>query len=348
METGMKYIFLNIKNFAVKNRLFFILFVICQITSFTVLFFSFGAFQNFKIVKNRGLEQSSFEIAFGNITEEGTYDDGSVYCIGDGSVDNGSVKKLIGALDESTCRHLKLIFYSANTDDTNLEIADSYENLNVAFRLKYSESDKNFVRYGNSSVKAGKPLTVSEYMDGSNKITLPCDYDESYLGENVTIAGENYIVSGINYLDDNTEMSYYSSPDGLDGIENISFDFKNVASLEDYNNISAACKEVFGDYAHLPKIDTVSDKLPFYNSIMAVSVMLALLSAVTLMILYKLYPAKTQQNNCDFAASRLFKIKGSENMPCGNFHYIRSMRRRGICFVFRRVNSRPVTISDIH
>ena len=48
----MKYIYKNIKS----------LFIICQITSFIVLLFSFGAFQNFKIIKNQTIEQTSFEI----------------------------------------------------------------------------------------------------------------------------------------------------------------------------------------------------------------------------------------------------------------------------------------------
>lgn len=282
----MNYIIKNIKNFFQTNRLFFILFMICQITSFIVLMFSFGAFQNFKLMKKQGNKQTSFQICFGKVIDEGEYEDGTVYCLGDGSVDNGSVKKFLGALNENTCKNLKLIFYYLNTADIDKSLSESGDTLGIAFRMKYSESDRAFVRYGNSSVSIGEILTDKDFSD-SRKITLPSGYSENYIGQTVAIAGENYTVSGINYIDDFVEMPYTNSPDGLQGIENISIMFKNIATQKDYDDITSACRYAFGDYAHLPKIETVSDKLPFYNSIMAVSVMLALISAVTLMMLYK-------------------------------------------------------------
>ena len=44
----MKYVFINLKNFAVKNVLIFILFIVCAVTDVLIILFSHGAFQNFK------------------------------------------------------------------------------------------------------------------------------------------------------------------------------------------------------------------------------------------------------------------------------------------------------------
>lgn len=284
----MKYIYKNIKSFVQNNILFFCLFIICQITSFIVLLFSFGAFQNFKIIKNQTIEQTSFEICFGNLIEQFRYDDGSIHCTGDGSVDNGSVKKLLDLLDEKTLEELELIEYFPYFNNTDLKFAEEYDHLPVAFRLKYLKDEKTLAPYGSSSVSSGVPLTYEEFMQGSNKITLPCDYSQEYLGADVIIADKHYVVCGIETMDDFIGMSYFNSPNDIDGIENISFYFNDLATKSAYNDIADACKEVYGDYAYIPKIETVSsDKLPFYNSIMAVSVLLALLSAVTLMLLYK-------------------------------------------------------------
>ncbi len=283
----MKYIFINIKNFAQKNSLFFCLFIFCQITSFIILLFSFGAFQNSKIVKSQKFEQSSFDICFGNLTETFYYDDGEVNCRGDGSVDNGSVKRLLSMLDEKTLENLMRVNYFSYTDDTDLDFAEGYDYVGIAFRLKYSKDNKTFMQYGTNPVSCGVPLTDEEFVKGSNKITLPCDYNEVYLGTDVTIAGKEYVVCGVEYIDDFISMSYRDSPDDIGGIEYIGFRFNDLATQSAYDDIVDACKEVYGDYAYVPEIETVSDKLPFYNSIMAVSVMLALLSAVTLMLLYK-------------------------------------------------------------
>lgn len=271
----MKYIYKNIKSFVQNNILFFCLFIICQITSFIVLLFSFGAFQNCKIIKNQTIEQTSFEICFGNLIEQFRYDDGSICCTGDGSVDNGSVKKLLDLLDEKTLEELELIVYFPYFNNTNLKFAEGYDHISVAFRLKYLKDEKTLAPYGSSSVSSGVPLTYEEFMQGSNKITLPCDYSQEYLGADVIIADKHYVVCGIETMDDFIGMSYFNSPNDIDGIENISFYFNDLATKSAY-------------YAYIPKIETVSsDKLPFYNSIMAVSVLLALLSAVTLMLLYK-------------------------------------------------------------
>ena len=271
----MKYIYKNIKSFVQNNILFFCLFIICQITSFIVLLFSFGAFQNFKIIKNQTIEQTSFEICFGNLIEQFRYDDGSICCTGDGSVDNGSVKKLLDLLDEKTLEELELIVYFPYFNNTNLKFAEGYDHISVAFRLKYLKDEKTLAPYGSSSVSSGVPLTYEEFMQGSNKITLPCEYSQEYLGADVIIADKHYVVCGIETMDDFIGMSYFNSPNDIDGIENISFYFNDLATKSAY-------------YAYIPKIETVSsDKLPFYNSIMAVSVLLALLSAVTLMLLYK-------------------------------------------------------------
>ena len=239
------------------------------------MLFSFGAFQNFKIIKNQTIEQTSFEICFGNLIEQFRYDDGSICCTGDGSVDNGSVKKLLDLLDEKTLEELELIVYFPYFNNTNLKFAEGYDHISVAFRLKYLKDEKTLAPYGSSSVSSGVPLTYEEFMQGSNKITLPCDYSQEYLGADVIIADKHYVVCGIETMDDFIGMSYFNSPNDIDGIENISFYFNDLATKSAY-------------YAYIPKIETVSsDKLPFYNSIMAVSVLLALLSAVTLMLLYK-------------------------------------------------------------
>lgn len=61
----------------------------------------------------------------------------------------------------------------------------------------------------------------------------------------------------------------------------------NVISQKAYNDIETSLKEVFGDYAFIPKVDTINTKLPFYNSIMLISVILTCLAAITLSLLFR-------------------------------------------------------------
>lgn len=55
------------------------------------------------------------------------------------------------------------------------------------------------------------------------------------------------------YIDDFISMSYRDSPDDIGGIEYIGFRFNDLATQSAYNDIVDACKEVYGDYAYVPK-----------------------------------------------------------------------------------------------
>lgn len=90
--------------------------------------------------------------------------------------------------------------YFSYTDDTDLDFAEGYDYVGIAFRLKYSKDNKTFMQYGTNSVSCGVPLTDEEFVKGSNKITLPCDYNEVYLGTDVTIAVRNMLSAGWSIL----------------------------------------------------------------------------------------------------------------------------------------------------
>lgn len=286
----MKYVFVNLRNFAKNNKLFFVLFVACQIISFIVLLFSFGAYQNSEILKNQKIKNTEFIMCFGNLVEEiRDKDSGEVHCVGDGAVDQNSVKRFLELLDKNTLESIKIIFYEAYDEDLYLDTYNDAENkgFEILFRMKYSKENDCFEQAGMPSVSSGATLSNKEYVEGSSNITLPMNCLESSLGKQVTIKGKTYTATGIDFIDEGITMSYYNTPDELDGIEYIDFIFNDLATKSAYDDIVKCSREVFGDYAYIPKVETVSDDPPFYNSLMILSILLAILSAVTIMLLYK-------------------------------------------------------------
>ena len=68
----MKYVFINLKNFAVKNVLIFILFIVCAVTDVLIILFSHGAFQNFKASKDFEKQKKyvfNYTFSFGDIID---------------------------------------------------------------------------------------------------------------------------------------------------------------------------------------------------------------------------------------------------------------------------------------
>ena len=93
----------------------------------------------------------------------------------------------------------------------------------------------------------------------------------SILDRRCLLTENSYNIIGVDSVDDFAVIPYINSPDSLGNISNIYFMTNNIISQTAYNDTKTSLKEVFGDYAFIPKVDTINTKLPFYNSIMLIS-----------------------------------------------------------------------------
>lgn len=286
----MKYTIKNLKCFAKENTMIFILFILCEFAAAFILFLSFGTYQNFKLVKNNDIHKSDITIGFGNIIEETTFED-EAYCEGDGSVENIDVKKFLSLLSDDTLNEIDSVMYIASAYDYTGNENFGGEPLGICFRLEYSQKEKRFVpfdtAFNNSPVLYGKGMSLKDYNNGVKNIVLPGYYTEEFVGQEMLINEESYKIIGVDSIDDFAVIPYENSPNFLSDISNIFFMTNNVISQKAYNDIETSLKEVFGDYAFIPKVDTINTKLPFYNSIMLISVILTCLAAITLSLLFR-------------------------------------------------------------
>ena len=310
----MIYTFKNIKAFAANDRLLFILYVICQMTVIHVILLSYGTVQNFKIVKDEGNKPLAFEIAFGNNVEEYySKETNDFQCIGDESVDNKSVKKFLSSIDENTLDSVKEIFYTASCQDAvinndNDDIIDA----EVVFYLEYTKDDNQFYpyfeAYENTPV-IGTIMSESEYATGIKQAVLPMGYPETEIGNTLDLNGIEYEIIGIQLNDYSVIIPFNGAPDDLNEIYSISFTFDSSISNEDYESIKNAAIEVYGDKAYVPAINTLSDNMPFYNSIVVVSLLLAVIASITLMILYRYIIEKRRRSLAIYRLNGCTKVQ---------------------------------------
>lgn len=285
----MNYIIRNIRQFATKNTLIFVLFIVCEFAAAFILFLSFGTYQNFKLLKTNDLHKSDISIGFGNVVNK-TVNGDDVFYDCDGAVKNDEVKKFLSLLSADTLKEIEGIIYIASTNDyTHFE--NNNEPLSICFRLEYSQEDKRFVPYktafNNSPSLYGEYISLEDYNNGTKAVVLPMNFPSEAVGKKIKINNCDYRVIGIDAVDEYATIPYINSPGSLDNIFQICFITNNIISQKSYNNIADSLNKVFGDYAFIPKVDTIDTKLPFYNSIMLISVVLTCLAAVTLALLFK-------------------------------------------------------------
>ncbi len=316
----MIYLIKNLKSFAVNNTSMFALFLFCQITVVIVLLFSYGTIQNFELVKKENGKPFSFEVTFGE-DAEWHYDKEyrEIYNISESlePVDNKSVKEFLNAIDEKTLSKISELFYFAEDVDAYIIEGNEVSNelikeASVGFWLTYSKKDKQFhpydVAFGNTPA-IGKVISEEDFVKGRNQALLPEGYIESETGKTVVINGIEYEITGIQLNDDSILIPYIGSPNDLDGIYSIHLDFSSAISDDDYESIKNAAVSVYGGKALLPDIETISSDLPFYDSIIAVAFFLALIAAVTLMILYRYILEKRKRTIAIFRLNGCTKQK---------------------------------------
>ena len=130
-------------------------------------------------------------------------------------------------------------------------------------------------------------ISQNDFKKGTMQVVLPYGFTSDCINQEVNIENQTYKVVGIDAIDETITIPFINSPDSLDNITEISFCTKNVMSTKTYQNIRAACNNIFGNFAFIPEIDTVNDDLPFYNSLMLLSILLTILSSITLTLLFR-------------------------------------------------------------
>ena len=188
----MYYTYKNIKQFASTNKIIFILFILCEFIAVVIMFFSYGTYQNFKILKNQEIHKYDINISFGNIIDKSIDEEYIIYeC--DGSIDNSAAKKFLSHISKDTFEEIEGIFYTAKSEPvSNL----NNEPLEICFRLQYSPKEKKLVpfdtSFNNSTSMYGKTFSYEDYNNGVKKIILPSYYSPEYIGKNIIINGESY------------------------------------------------------------------------------------------------------------------------------------------------------------
>jgi len=133
----MKYVFINLKNFAVKNVLIFILFIVCAVTDVLIILFSHGAFQNFKASKDFEKQKKyvfNYTFSFGDIIDTQEDSDGRILSyFGTDSITPVQLREVLDKLDDNSKASMPGMYFSLMFDQDELKIDECFDVVRYAF-----------------------------------------------------------------------------------------------------------------------------------------------------------------------------------------------------------------------
>lgn len=304
----MSYILKNIKQFSTKSTMIFVLFVVCEISAVLIILFSYGTFNHFqteKDIESKMIDQQHFSISFGNIVDTIKDESGNtLYYNGDGVITVAQFRQVLDKLDDKTKSRLPGFYFIINNEDkgflnylNNDEVVVQTNDEDISdllpfieFRLEFNENLNDYSLYeeylNNFYMIKGRFFTYEEYASDKNLIVLPIEGKEELLGETIDFLGKKYTVIG--FSGDTGSQVPFKTVGGDNTIKYISILDDNVIMIQDYYKLREAFVSVMGDQVLFPPVNAVDfSEIKFFNSIIYISVALAVVSAINLAILFR-------------------------------------------------------------
>lgn len=191
----------------------------------------------------------------------------------------------------------KINRYNSGNDD---EPIDGYFMPDVTVRIEYHKDTKEYGLYGeyakNRIVLAGRGLTDDDYRKGQDIMTVDEKYSGLFesgdnseaVGREFELFGKTYKIVGVTGNELGYEVPFDTIPDSAD-YRSFSITINDgMITTPVYDELCDALRSVYGDKVVIPEIKTadVTD-VNFYTTLMWVSVLIAVISAINIAILFR-------------------------------------------------------------
>lgn len=287
----MHYIFKNLKEFMIHEKVIFFIMVLCILSSSIVLNFCYGLYQNYHVRKT----EATYELT--EIKPE----------ISEGYVlTKGQIQTYLKALRAESLSNTLVIHVSAELDEYD---SDDYGTFHMRFNYydhvyQISETTKEAYEK-NGMLLSGRYLTNEEEASGAyvalvandgsgwNIPTLNIQKSENTIelfGNTYEVVGEYDGGSGCPIV------PFLTVPDSLE-VNGFSISFQSNITRSVYEELVHTADAVLPGMLSFPDLQFPdTDSIYLYNNIMAISILIALLSGINLAILYLFMLKKRNKN----------------------------------------------------
>lgn len=296
----MKYIFKNIKLFYTEEKFLFGLTFLTIFVSVLMVHFSYGLYQSYMLEKELvSVDQTYLSVQMNYELEKYNQDDET----GGYRLKSNKTKqyitlaqfyRLVKELSKSFQEDLVSVDLRAEVDNYPLEFGFNIED-NKIVRSDYVMSNMK----KNGILTEGRYFTKKEYDDGMDSAII---FDQKWnagntpFTDNMKIDDDHILLNGKKYKIIGKQSIYADLPmipitslkEDTIIFDFISFEFGHGVNSEEYNELKQAVEENFGELASLETLNLPdNDKVYLYNTIIIVSVFIALISGINFAILYR-------------------------------------------------------------
>ena len=295
----MKYVLKNIKSFIKTEKMIFILVLICIVVSSFIINFSYGLYQNYHVIKEEEeSELYEIEIPFKNDLN-GNY------------ADKKTLKEVLLSFSDLLNDSIDLYYVPIYCDD----IPEEYGRVVTRFDIRNSKIvpceilKENMLTFG--TLISGDYFTEEQESNGENVAIVLNDLTSTdsitrqlmINDDEISFQGKNYKIIG--FQDLSILMIPFDSLDNNTPVESLLLNFVKPLTRSQYDEIKEKISMSFGDLAEIPELDIPeSENYYLYNTIILISVLIAVLAAINFTVLYKYILSKRTK------ALSIFRICG--------------------------------------
>jgi hypothetical protein len=162
----------------------------------------------------------------------------------------------------------------------------------ITFRLEYHADSGEYGLYDeylkNQTIDRGRMITEEEEESGAQVAVFP-ESGGDFVGKTVNILGKDYTVIGTegDGLINEILVPFNSVSDDLT-FGFIDIMVSDALTTPVYEELRCCFEAVYGDRVEFPQLETVDvTEVRYYNSVMAIAVIIAVISAVNLAVLFR-------------------------------------------------------------
>jgi hypothetical protein len=285
-----------------SELLFFVLIIVCVAASTILLYFSFGMYHeyNCKIMESND-EATEIVISFAN-------------CDDKDYVTKKMLEDALCELDNSTSENIEAASIFSEIDGEKYDCNIQVDN-HVIHRGEVSAANLE----NNNLIVQGRMFTKEEFDEGSLVALIPDTgtykvdengniiYEE--LPETITVQNKSYKVIGMGGLSD-TPLVPFTTLDDTTRMYDIDIGFKSILTRAQYDDIVSCFRENMGDKAEIPNLKLQdNDTLHYYRSMMLITILISVISAINFTILYCYIIEQRRRNLAIFRICGLSRSK---------------------------------------
>lgn len=292
----MKYIFLNLKNFFIHEKLIFFIMLMCIISSSFIICFSYGLYHNYEKKKEEAqieLNELNPEIVHGATLTKADFKN-YIEKLGDDTLNkmtaiyvDGKIPELSDLYREGKAGPLILRFVLHNDEYGICEVTkQAYETQGILTSGRYIM---------NNEEAEGSRVAIA-YGKKEGEWSEACEKLKNKHG-GITMFGQDYKVIGTYFSYGQTPVvPFLTVPDDF-VIDNVGFTFNRNVTRSIYEDLTETAEQMLPEVFMFPKLLLPdSDSVKVYNNMIAIAVMISFVSIVNFSMLYHFIIKKRARN----------------------------------------------------